>query len=135
MPYRRANASAQNLAQRAFETYWAAPQVVTHRLLRMAAAGDSPTARDKREYALMSNEKIAAFHESWSAMGLAFWRAQQRIAMSMFMAFWAPWLGGRGFDPHRLNAQWQNAMLGVLNQGLKPVHRRAVANARRLRRS
>jgi len=134
MPYRRTNASAQNLALRAFETWWAAPQVVAHRLLRMAAAGHTPSAHDQREYALMGSEKVAAFYESWNAMGWAFWRAQQRIALSMLSAFWTPWMGAGALDPHRLNAQWQNAMLGVLHQGLKPVHRRAVANARRLRR-
>lgn len=90
----------------------AAPQVVAHRLTRMALAGPTPSARDRREFHLMGAEKSAAFVESWAAMWMQLWTAQQRLAFG-----------------------WMQALAGVLGHGVAPVRRRAVANARRLRRS
>jgi hypothetical protein len=79
---------------------FAAPEVVAHRLLRLWAAGASPSLRDLQELQVMWLEKCAAFYESWTAICLAMWRANP----------------------------------GVVAAGLRPIHRRAGANARRLRR-
>lgn len=122
------NRRNRTLARHVTELALAAPQVVAHRMTRMALAGAKPSARDRREFKLMSAEKKAAFQESWQAMGLHAWRAQQQMAMQMWQAAWMPWAGARGPSA----SQWQSAMLGVLGKGLKPVHRRAVANAKRL---
>jgi hypothetical protein len=103
----------------------AVPQVVTHRIGRMAAAGAKPSARDRREFALMGAEKVAAFWESWAAMGWAAMQAQQALWRSMMLA---PW----GGLPTKQALAGQ--ALRVLNHGLAPVHRRAVGNAKRLAR-
>jgi len=90
----------------------------------MAAAGHQPSARDRMEFALMGNEKMAAFFESWAAMGWAMVRIQQQLWMSMFGLAMSP-LSRHG--AHR-------AAMDVLGSGLAPVRRRAVANAKRLAR-
>jgi hypothetical protein len=119
------------LTRQAMELAVAAPWVVAQRSARMAAAGAQPSARDKREFSRMGLEKVAAFNESWVAMGMQAWRTQQRMAWALWQAAFMPWAGMRAPSA----AQWQNAALGVLGQGLKPVHRRVVANAKRLRRA
>ena len=120
--------SSQQLARRVAETAWAAPLVVSHRLQRMAAAGRRPSERDRREFSRMGWEKVAAFHESWAAMALEGWRVQQTLWWSMVGSLWAPWWsGGRGRRPDATRA-----LLGIAGHGLAPVHRRALANARRL---
>jgi hypothetical protein len=60
--------SAQRLATQAMELTLATPQVMAHRLTRMAMAGPLPSARDQREFNLMGQEKVQAFQQSWAAM-------------------------------------------------------------------
>jgi hypothetical protein len=103
----------------------AAPLVVAHRVGRMAAAGSQPSARDRKEFALMGAEKVAAFYESWAAMGYAVLQAQQRLWAGIMFA---PW--GRPPSNQALTQQ----TMRVLGAGLAPVHRRAVGNAKRLAR-
>ena len=62
---------------------------------------------DRREFHRMGSEKIAAFTEAWTAMAVE--------------AFRFPWLR-------------PDATLRILGAGMAPIRRRAVANARRLRR-
>ena len=83
----------------------AAPEVVGHRVLRMWLAGASPSRRDRLEFYRMWVEKPAAFYASWNAMMLEAYRANFALA-------WRIW-----------------------GAGLAPIHRRAAANARRLRRT
>jgi hypothetical protein len=104
----------------------AVPQVVAHRAGRMAAAGSTPSARDRKEFALMGTEKVAAFYESWAAMGWAALQAQQRAWTGMMFA---PW--GRLPSTSTL----ANQPLPLLYHVLAPVHRRAVGNAKRLGRT
>jgi hypothetical protein len=42
---------------------------------------------------------------------------------------------GKKLSPAASAAQWHKAALGVLGKGLTPVHRKAVANAKRLART
>ncbi len=107
----------------------AAPQVIGHRMQRMMAAGSAPTAQDRREMQRMGNEKVQAFAESWTAMSLQTVAAQQQMALSLWRAWFSPVTSA---SAQRLGQQWQRAALGVASKGLEPVHRRAVANARRL---
>ena len=82
----------------------------------------------------MVAEKNAAFAASWLAMAQQAALAQQSLAASWM----ASWLGaGRGRQPSAAASarQWQAAAVGVLGKGLAPVHRTAVANARRLART
>jgi hypothetical protein len=118
----RRTRSKTALAAQAAELALAVPQVVAHRVWRMAAAGHNPSARDRKEFALMGNEKTTAFFESWAAMGWAMWRVQQQLWLSMFGLAMSPW-SRQG--AHR-------AAVDVLGSGLAPVRRRAVANAKRL---
>ena len=102
-----------------------APEVVALRSARMLAAGLNPSAADRRELRRMSTEKTLAFWESMNAMGWQVLRANQDYALFAMRQWWSPWL-----------SPWQMASAAskVLEKGLAPVHRRAAANARRLRR-
>jgi len=101
----------RRVARQAIELGFAAPVVVAQRMLRMAAAGASPSVRDRREMMQMGSEKVAAFWESWYAMAFESMRIGWRASAS-------PWL-------------WW----GVAARGLAPWHRRTVANAARLSRT
>jgi hypothetical protein len=119
--------------KQAAELAIAVPQVVAHRMTRMALAGPQPQSSDRREFKLMSDEKTAAFNESWIAMARQALAAQQALSLSMFDSLmWSPLRGlpSAGTVAKQMN----NAAMGVLSQGMAPVHRRAVANARRLSR-
>ncbi len=120
----------RKLARQTLGLSMAVPQVVAHRVGRMAAAGATPSARDRREFVRMGAEKVAAFYESWAAMGLAALHAQQSLWRAVLGA---PWLGVAGRLPS--SAALADQTLRILAQGLAPVHRRAVGNARRLGRT
>lgn len=102
MPRRRR--SSRSFA-RAVELSLIAPQVIAMRSLR---------THDQVEMQRMHTEKMLAFWESMSAMGVS--------AMSQSWSLWlSPW-------------QTAAAATKVLEAGMRPIHRRASANARRLRR-
>ena len=122
------------LAAQAAELSMAVPQVMAHRLTRMALAGHTLSDRDREEFDLMSSEKSAAFLESWQAMTVQSMRANQALSMSFFRAFWSPSMTEK-MSMSGMTAQIQNAALGVLGKGMAPVHQRAVANAKRLSRT
>jgi hypothetical protein len=107
----------------------AVPEVVAHRVVRMALAGSSPSAADREEFFRMSAEKISAFYESWNSMYLAVYRANLQWFLSP-PAWSTAWLS----QGHRAGAKVQQAALDILASGVDPIHRRAVSNARRLRR-
>lgn len=107
----RQRQNAPQIARQLTELAFAAPQVVAHRTLRMARAGGSPSARDQAEFMRMGTEKVAAFYQSWGAMWMAMWSMQMDFLRT-----------------------WSTAGLSVSGAGLAPVHRRAVANAKRLGR-
>lgn len=82
----------------------------------------------------MVAEKQAAFFESWGAMAMQAAAAQQALAAAWLKNCWAlP--GGKVPQGQAWAQQVQGAALGVLSKGLAPVHRKAVANAKRLARS
>jgi hypothetical protein len=103
----------------------AVPQVVALRTARMLAAGANPSARDRRELERMRTEKVLAAWESLNVMGLELAKAQQQYALFAMRQWWAPWV-----------SPWSMAAgaMRILDKGLAPVHRRASANARRLRK-
>ena len=129
---------AARLGTQASELMLAAPQVVAHRLGRMALAGAKPSARDQREFHRMGAEKLAAFGEAWQAMTLQMLKSNQQLAASMMRSWWPAAVsrgGSRSGPLAQAAADWQHAALDILGQGIRPVHRRAVANARRLGRN
>ena len=107
------------LARQASELAIAVPQVVAHRLTRMALAGPWPNARDQREFYGMGQEKVHAFWQSWFAMGWALVEAAQQSWIAVLQGARVPLL-----DMHH-----------VVARGMAPVHRQATANARRLART
>jgi hypothetical protein len=129
MPSRRTR-KTQSIVTQAVELAFAVPQVVAHRVTRMAIAGPTLSERDRKEF----QRKTAAFGESWNAMTLQALRANQALAASLFRSFWSPSLKDRP-SASAVAAQWQSAALGILDKGMAPVHRKAVANAKRLART
>jgi hypothetical protein len=132
MPARRRK--TQQLMTQAAQLAFAAPQVVAHRMTRLALAGPNPSQRDRVEFERMGQEKAQAFNESWSAMAQQALLAQQALTLSWMQSLCTP---GWGAQPTAAGvaAQLHGAALGVLGKGMAPVHRRAVANARRLART
>lgn len=130
MPTRR----SKSLAAQTVDLGVAVPQVIAHRLARMAIAGAAPSARDRRELHRMSTEKILAFNEAWTAMAMQAVLENQKLALSFVQSLWFPWLHSRP-SARSASAQLGHAMLGVLGKGAVPIRRRAVANAKRLART
>src|SRR4030095_10563468 len=90
MARRRIRRSRSLLAQ-SMDLGIAAPQVIAHRVARMALAGASPSARDRKEFQRMGGEKMAVLKEAWSAMAVEAVRANQQLALSFMRSFWFPW--------------------------------------------
>ena len=130
----RRNHNVAALARKAAELGAAAPLVIAHRLTRTALAGNTPSIRDQREFTLMSSEKTAAFYESWNAMFSQSIRIQQEITASIWRSLWLYWLNTTS-SAVLPKIDLPHATLRVLSKGMAPVHRRAVANAKRLGRS
>ena len=112
-------------ALQAAELGLAAPQVIAHRLTRMALAGHTPNARDRKEFTGMVAEKQLAFAQAWMAMCTEGWRLQQELALS--------WM--RGATPAQQTARAKKGMARIAGAGLAPVHRKATSNAKRLART
>jgi hypothetical protein len=129
--------STRRFAAQATELAFATPQVVNKRVAQMLFAGAMPSVDDRKEFKLMNDEKVEAFKESWAAMATESVLAHQRLAIgmttSMLKAAWFPWVASTSSD--MFANQMGNATMGVLNKGMEPVRKRAVANARRLSRS
>ena len=115
MPKRRPSTLPLQSAQLAF----AVPQVVAHRLTRMALAGPRLNSRDRREFHGMAQEKVVAFWQSWFAMGWAVVESMQKAWIALLQGARVPLLDTQA----------------VLSRGLAPIHRKATANARRLART
>jgi len=126
-PSRKTRSIAFQTAQLAL----AVPQVMAHRLTRLALAGPTPSARDRKEFALMSAEKTDAFAASFNNMALQTLRAQQQLAFSCMRSMWSPTFWTSASAAREL----QGAALGILDKGMTPVRRKAVANAKRLART
>src|SRR5262245_39430842 len=131
MPYRRRRKRA--LPTQAIELALAVPQVLSHRMIRLALAGNSPSLRDRREFYLMGTEKIGAFYESWNAMLVEILGAKLKLVFAPVFFSWSPWTGMER-APKVFAKHSRRTALAVLGRGLAPFHGRAVANARRLPR-
>lgn len=106
---------------------------LTARHVGLALAGPAPSARDRREFRRMSAEKVAAVAESWNAMVRQTLQANQTLALSFLRAFWS--LARAKSSTASATRQAGREVLDIVQQGLAPVHRRAVANAKRLSRT
>ena len=143
------------LAWKTGEMMLASAQVIQHRAGRMAVAGAKPSARDRREFALMGQEKIEAGVESASAMAaqmmamnpLLGTRAVKNMMtgaaalMSLATSQTASQAMARHAKVVRImaesagtTAQVSGAAARLAQHGLKPIYSRATANAKRLGR-
>ncbi len=107
-----------------FELGVAVPQVMAHRVARMALTGPLPNERDRREFMGMVAEKPLAFAQSWMAMLAQGAQVQQQMIRSL----------AGGMASPRTVRQASDAASRLANAGLAPLHRKAVSNARRLAR-
>lgn len=130
----RSTRKTKAITTKAAQLAVAVPQVVAHRVARMAIAGPTLSARDRKEFNLMIVEKKAAFAQACQAMATQTMLANQALAASFLRSMWSPSFWGKA-SARRSAAQVQSATLGILGKGLAPVHRKAVANARRLART
>ncbi len=119
----RRRRTAFDTPARLVEVATLAPAVAGARLTRMALEGANPSVRGRNDMFAMVLEKQIAFVQAWSAMWTEAWRQQLRIGMAWMVAAPTTAQAARMLDTglHRIAAQ-----------GLRPVHRRVAANARRL---
>ncbi len=123
--------TSNTLAKQSSELAFAVPQVIAHRLTRMALSGPVLSSRDQKEFQSMVAEKHAAFTQAWTAMATESARANQALALSMFGAWMNPFALTR-HPATKLATDMQTAAMGVFSKGLAPVHKKAVSNAKRL---
>lgn len=129
----RRSRKLKSLAAQTFELGIAAPQVIAHRVARMASAGASPSARDRAEFRRMGIEKMAAVNEAWTAMATQAFLENQKFALTFMQSLWFPWMRPTP-TVKSVSRQLNRAAVGILGKGMAPVRRRAVANANRLGR-
>jgi hypothetical protein len=141
------------LAWKTGEMMLASAQVIHHRTGRMAAAGATPSARDRREFALMGQEKLEAGVESAQAMAAQLMtlnpllgaRAVKHMmsGAAEVMSLAASRTAGQAMARHAklvrtmtqsaaTAAQLSGAAARLAHRGLIPIHSRATANAKRL---
>jgi len=127
----RRTRKSKSLTVKSMELALSVPQVVAHRVTRMALAGPKLSDRDRKEFQMMVEEKHAAFAQAWSDMAVHAFRANQAFTASMLRFFFTP-ISYKKPSGGSAAAQVQNAAIGMLRKGLAPIHRKAVSNARRL---
>lgn len=121
--------AASQVRRKAIDISVASPQVIAHRLTRMALAGPHPSARDRKEFTGMVMEKQMAFAQSWWAA----WNAALQSPWSMVWTSWQNMLTGKfPTTPWGWAEQAMAPSNAVLNAALTPISRKAVSNARRL---
>lgn len=163
MKRRRVRISASNpfliwsgLALKTSEMMVASAQVISHRASRMAMSGVVPSEHDQREFVLMGQEKIEAVAESAQAIAERMLNLNQEIST---LAYKQIVMGTSGIislatsttiaESSNLQAklvhdtmsgsaaavsQLTDSLARVAHRGLKPIHLRATANAKRLRK-
>ena len=121
----------KSLTAKAAELAVAAQQVVAHRVTRMAMAGPNLSERDRKEFRLMVTEKHTAFAEAWQAMAAHAVHTNEDLAASFIQSALSP---SSDSTPTvaEVTQQLRDAAESVFGKGLAPIHRKAVANAKRL---
>ncbi len=115
---------APSTAKQLTELSIAAPQVIAHRVTRMALASPTnPSARDRKEFTGMVHEKQIAFAQSWWTLSLEMAKAQQAL-------FWSMMSGPQAFAKQL--TRMPGTVERITSRTVAPVHRKAVQNSRRL---
>ena len=118
----------RSLGSKTVELAFACPQVIGQRVARIVMAGAQPSGRELTEIHRMGAEKFRAFFESWHAMSMQMFRANQTLTISFWRWYWQFWLFGQG----RWVPPLQSLAFGILRSGITPIHRAVIANAKRL---
>jgi hypothetical protein len=133
MPKSRASGASKVFAQLS-KLGMAAPQVVAHRVGRMATSGPVMSARDRQEFSGMVSEKQLALTQSMQSMWLAGAKAHQDFWVTYSRSLLQPpWL--KSHTNSQLAKQVQQAGFNLLSEGLAPFERKASSNAKRLAKS
>lgn len=136
------------------EMMWASAQVIGHRTSRIAMAGPDPSARDRREFTRMGQEKLDAATASAQAIamrmmlipvqfGTLLLRQTMSGAGSMVALSANPVLALSAKGQAELMrdvianvtaaaTQLSGSAARIAHHGLMPIHSRATANAKRL---
>ncbi|HEY0848075.1 MAG TPA: polyhydroxyalkanoate granule-associated phasin [Noviherbaspirillum sp.] len=145
------------LALQTNEMLMASAQVITHRTGRIAMAGAAPSARDRREFKRMGQEKLDAMTESMQAVAARMVMMNAQLGALAFrqalggMSGWISLAGNPAIalsakgqaellrdairNYARLASQASGSMARIAHHGLRPIHSRATGNARRLLKS
>jgi hypothetical protein len=144
-----------NYAWKVGELTLASSQVVSQRSCLLLRSGGAPTVADQRELTLMSQEKYAAAAESAQAMALGYMNLAPQMAMLAFRQMLGgliplttfmtlhtfPLLSRQSRTAYESFArsttaanQVSRSIEKIASRGLKPIHARARANAKRLNR-
>lgn len=126
----RRRRKSKSLVAQTVELGAAIPQVIALRAARIAAAGVSPSARDRKEFYRMGAEKLLAVNEAWNAMAAQAFLENQKLALSFVQSVWSPWT-----HPRFSSKAASKRLTRILGKGMAPVRRRTVANAKRLGRT
>ncbi len=144
------------LALKTSEMMIASVEVITHRASRMAMVGAAPSEYDQREFVLMGQEKFEAVAESAQAIAERMLNLNQEIST---LAYKQLMMGTNGIislavsttlaESSNVQAQFvhdtmsgsaaavsqlTDSLARVVHKGLRPLHSRATANAKRLRK-
>lgn len=139
------------------EMLMASAQVINHRSQRIAVAGPSPSARDRREFTLMGKEKIDAAMESAQAITARMITMHMQLSTLAFrqtldgVSGWVAFAGSPALamsakgqvellrdairNSTRMLSELSGSLARVAHHGLRPIHSRATGNARRLLKS
>jgi hypothetical protein len=142
-----------DLAWKIGEMSMASAQVIAHRTRRMTAAGPMPNARDRQEFTRMGQEKVGAATESAYAIAAHLAMMNLKFGVRAFrhmvtgtaalMSLATSRSVGQSFARQAKLAQTvsrsaitacqlSDSTARLARRGLKPIHARATANARRL---
>jgi len=142
-----------HLAVKTAEMMVASAQVIGHRATRMAGAGLAPGPKDQQEFLLMSQEKFEAAAESAQAMTELMIATNHRLweqmsagmisGTSAMLSLAANPTLEQSLQHHtdlldlmqlpaRNASMLADSAAGLARRGLKPIHAKATANARRL---
>ena len=99
----------------------------------MLEAGLAPTRADRREMHRMVSEKMEAFLASQVAMALRMHELWLDAWMRTLQSWWIP--RASFIDARAAMRDVERAWHDVLDRGIAPIHRTAMANARRLNRT
>jgi hypothetical protein len=144
-----------DLARQWSETMLASAEVIAHRTAWMTGPQARPSARDRRELVVMGPEKLAAAMAATNAMAAQWMTTNARLALVAWQRMMAAGAAMSSLAGSRTPAQaWvrapsalraldaaataqqrlSGATATLATRGLAPVRKRAIANARRLRK-